>query len=346
MTKFNVVLEILGDKMQITKRHLVARKELLEKYPSLRSYLDVSLNDRHEILMEWIPKLAVEASENAISEWGGAAYAITHIVMATTSVANMPGLDLVVANALGLSTKLRRVMMYQTGCWGGAALLRVAKDMAENNRGARVLVVSSECTAIFFRAPNEAYLDGLVGQGLFGDGAAAAVVGADPVRPERPLFSILASMEMVVPGSMGAIDGHLMEAGMYYHLSPLIPKLVSTSIEEFVTDALAEAGNAACNDLFWAVHPGGAAVLDQIETQLELLPAKLRASREILAEYGNMASACVLFVLDRIRKSSFEGKLSTTGEGNEFGLLIGIGPGITMECCVLKAMPLQQSHEE
>lgn len=340
-TELKAKFKRICDKMQINKRHMVVRKELLQQYPSLASYLEPSMSDRHAILMEWIPKLAVEAARNALLEWGGDRSTITHIVMATTSMVNMPGVDLMVANSLGLSPKLRRVMMYQTGCWGGAAILRVAKDIAENNAGARVLVMSSECTTVFFRAPNEEYLDGLVGQGLFGDGAAAAIVGADPCGTfEHPLYEMVWSGEMVVPDSLGAIDGHLTEAGMYYHLKPDIPKLVSRSIEEFVSDARAEAENTECNDLFWAVHPGGAAILNQIENQLELKPEKLRASREILADYGNMASACVLFVLDRIRKRSAKEKAATTGEGKEFGLLIGIGPGLTMECSVLKSLPL------
>jgi chalcone synthase len=340
-TELKAKFKRICDKMQIDKRHMVVRRELLEENPSIASYMDNSMNARHQVVMEWVPKLAKEAAENAIKEWGRSVSEITHIVMATTSVVNMPGVDLLVAKSLGLSPKVRRVMLYQTGCWGGAAALRVAKDLAENNKGARVLIVCSECTAIFFRGPSEEYLDGLVGQGLFGDGAAAVVVGSDPIpEVERPLFEIQWSGEMVVPDSETAIDGHLMEAGMYYHLRPEIPKLVSKSIEEFVGDARAQAENKECNELFWAVHPGGAAILNQIENQLALVPEKLAASREILRNYGNMASACVLFVLDQIRNKSIKAGASTTGEGKEFGLLIGIGPGLTMECCVLKSVAL------
>ena len=325
----------------INRRHMVVRRELLEENPSIASYMDNSMDARHKVLMEWVPKMAKEAAEKAIKEWGRSVSDITHIVMATTSVVNMPGVDLLVAKALGLSPKVKRVMMYSTGCWGGAAALRIAKDLSENNKGARVLIVCSECTAIFFRAPHEDYLDGLVGQGLFGDGAAAVIVGADPIPDvERSLYEIQWSGEMNVPDSEGAIDGHLMEAGMYYHLKPDIPKLVSKSIEEFVTDAREQAEGKECNELFWAVHPGGAAILNQIETQLKLAPEKLGASREIMAEYGNMASACVLFVLDQIRKRSLQSGACNTGEGMDYGLLVGIGPGLTMECCVLKSMPL------
>ncbi|CAK9220183.1 unnamed protein product [Sphagnum troendelagicum] len=340
-TELKAKFKRICEKMHIDKRHMVVTKELLEEYPSIGSYMDHSLNDRHKVVMEWVPKMAKEAAEKAIQEWGRPKSEITHIVMATTSVVNMPGVDLLVAKSLGLSPKLRRVMMYQTGCWGGAAALRVAKDLAENNKGARVLVVCSECTAIFFRAPSEEYLDGLVGQGLFGDGAAAVIVGSDPEPEiENPLYEIQWAGEMNVPDSEGAIDGHLMEAGMYYHLRPEIPKLVSKSIDEFVSEARGFAESTDVNELFWAVHPGGVAILNQIENQLGLVPEKLRASRDILASNGNMASACVLFVLNQVLNRSKKMGSATTGEGKQYGLLVGIGPGLTMEALVLKSVPL------
>jgi chalcone synthase len=212
-----------GGKLEISKRHMAVTKELLQEYPSLASYLDNSMSDRHKIVMEWIPKLSTEAAEAAIAEWGGPKSAITHIVMVSTSVVNMPGVDLLVANALGLdSSKLQRVMMYYAGCWGGGAALRIAKDLAENNKGARVLVVCADCTAVFFRAPSEEYLDGLVGQGLFGDGAAAVIVGAD-LHPEweKPLFEIQWAGTAVVPDSLEAIAGYPMEAGTRPRILPL-----------------------------------------------------------------------------------------------------------------------------
>ncbi|PNX68812.1 chalcone synthase, partial [Trifolium pratense] len=61
-------------------------------------------------------------------------------------------------------------------CFAGGTVLRLAKDLAENNKGARVLVVCSEITAVTFRGPSDTHLDSLVGQALFGDGAAAVIL--------------------------------------------------------------------------------------------------------------------------------------------------------------------------
>ncbi|KAK2993515.1 hypothetical protein RJ640_025525 [Escallonia rubra] len=66
------------------------------------------------------------------------------------------------------------------GFFTGDTVLRLAKDLAENNAGACVLVVCSEITVVTFRGSSDTHLDSLVGQALFGDGAAAVIVGADP----------------------------------------------------------------------------------------------------------------------------------------------------------------------
>ncbi|KAH0733902.1 hypothetical protein KY285_009609 [Solanum tuberosum] len=60
------------------------------------------------------------------------------------------------------------------GCSGGATTLRLAKDLAENNKGARVLVVCSELINFLdFHSPSETETEVLVGQALFSDGASA-----------------------------------------------------------------------------------------------------------------------------------------------------------------------------
>jgi len=53
----------------------------------------------------------------------------------------MPGADYQLTRLLSLCPYVKRYMMYQQGCFAGAVALRLAKDLAENNKGARVLVV-------------------------------------------------------------------------------------------------------------------------------------------------------------------------------------------------------------
>ncbi|KAJ7569022.1 hypothetical protein O6H91_01G057800 [Diphasiastrum complanatum] len=327
------------EKSGIKKRHFYLTEEILRSNPSVCTYKEPSLDLRQEIAVVEVPKLAKEAALNAIKEWGQPRSKITHIVFATTSGVDMPGADFRLAKMLGLRPTVKRVMLYQQGCYAGATVLRIAKDLAENNKGARVLVTCSEVTAVTFRAPSENHLDGLVGSALFGDGAAALIIGSDPAaQVERPLFEIHWAGQMVLPESDGAINGHLREAGLIFHLLKDVPGLISKNIDKVLAEAMEYAHFPSYNDLFWAVHPGGPAILDQMEAKLGLSMDKLQASRDILASYGNMSSASVLFVLDRIRRRSEEMQLPSNGEGCEWGFVIGFGPGLTVEALMLRTI--------
>ena len=103
-------------------------------------------------------------------------------------------MDVRLVSLLGLRTNVFRTMLQLNGCTAGCAALRLAKDLAENNRGARVLVACVEIISIAgFTGPNqEDFLGTLISHALFGDGAGAVIVGADAVRPiEHPLFEMV-----------------------------------------------------------------------------------------------------------------------------------------------------------
>jgi chalcone synthase len=253
----------------------------------------------------------------------------------------MPGADYQLTKLLGLRPYVKRYMMYQQGCFAGGTVLRLAKDLAENNKGARVLVVCSEVTAVTFRGPSDTHLDSLVGQALFGDGAAALIVGSDPVPEiEKPIFEMVWTAQTIAPDSEGAIDGHLREAGLTFHLLKDVPGIVSKNIDKALVEAFQPLNISDYNSIFWIAHPGGPAILDQVEIKLGLKPEKMKATRDVLSEYGNMSSACVLFILDEMRKKSAENGLKTTGEGLDWGVLFGFGPGLTIETVVLHSVAI------
>nr|ARQ79443.1 chalcone synthase [Nelumbo nucifera] len=327
------------EKSMIKKRYMHLTEEILKENPNICEYMASSLDARQDMVVVEVPKLGKEAATKAIKEWGQPKSKITHLVFCTTSGVDMPGADYQLTKLLGLRPSVKRLMMYQQGCFAGGTVLRLAKDLAENNRGARVLVVCSELTAVTFRGPSDTHLDSLVGQALFGDGAAAVIVGADPVPGvEKPLFELVSAAQTILPDSHGAIDGHLREVGLTFHLLKDVPGLISKNIEKSLVEAFQPLGISDWNSIFWIAHPGGPAILDQVEEKLALKPEKLSATRHILSEYGNMSSARVLFILDEMRKKSIEDGLKTTGEGLEWGVLFGFGPGLTVETVVLHSI--------
>ncbi|XP_006349940.1 chalcone synthase J [Solanum tuberosum] len=330
------------DKSMIKKRYFYLTKEILKKNPNICEHNAPSLNIRQEIMIVEVPKLGKEAAEKAINEWGQSNSKITHLVFCTTSGVDLPGADYQLTKLLGLEPSVKRFMMYQQGCYGGGTALRLAKDLAENNKGARVLVVCSElANLVCFRNPNETELEVLVAQALFSDGASAVIIGSDPImNVEKPLFELVFATQTLLPDSEHAIIGYLTEAGLKVQLHKDTPMLISKNIERILVEAFKPLDIYDWNSIFWVSHPGGRAILDQIELKLGLKPEKLKATRNVLSDYGNMASACVLFVLDEMRKTSIKAGLGTTGEGLEWGVLLGCGPGLTIEALVLRSVSI------
>lgn len=317
------------------KRFFYHTEKLLNAHPDFLDRGSPSLNARLDIAATAAPELAASAAARAIAEWGRPATDITHLIVSTNAGAHAPSVDHRLASLLGLRPSVRRTMLHLNGCSAGSAALRLAKDLAENNRGARVLVACVELTIIAFRGPEEDYPHTLTSQGVFGDGAGAVIVGADTAHPvEHPLFEMVSVSQTVIPGTEHVITMQLTEAGLDGHISTkeLLP-LAGDKIEQCLSDAFGSLGiRVEWNDLFWAVHPGMRPILDHIDRALRLAPGKLAASRSVLREYGNMLGATVIFVLDELRR-----RMDEEGERPEWGVMLGFGAGFTVETMVLHA---------
>jgi predicted naringenin-chalcone synthase len=86
----------------------------------------------------------------------------------------------------------------------------------------------------------------------------------------------------------------------------------------------------------WAVHPGGRAILDKVETGLALEPELLASSRDVLRERGNMSSATVLFVLERLTLPPSEGSVDRRARSGDTVAAVAFGPGLTVDSALLR----------
>jgi len=151
---------------------------------------------------------------------------------------------------------------------------------------------------------------------------------------ERPLFEMAFASQTTIPETEDAISMEITKGGMAYHISNQVPRLLGTNVERCLIHAFDALGvSAKWNDLFWAIHPGGRAILDHIEGVLGLDDGKLAASRHVLSQFGNMSGTTVIFVLDELRR-----RRAAKQEGDapdEWGVVMAFGPGITIETMVL-----------
>ncbi|KAJ4756964.1 Stilbene synthase [Rhynchospora pubera] len=323
----------------IQKRHFYLTDEMLKDHPNLATHREPTLDSRNQLLAPGVLNLAKDAAEQALKEWSQPRSRITHLIFHTaTGCVDMPGPDFELLNLLGLGSTVNRYMLFHNGCYAGGTVLRLAKDIAENNPDARILAVCSESTLSIFRGPSAANMDTLVGQALFGDGAGAIVIGCNPdLAVERPLYEIISASQSIIPGTSHAVGGRVEEAGFVLFLKPEVPTYITNNIRECLSRVFEPLGITDWNSLFWIVHPGGRKIIDGIENELNLDNERLLATRKVLEEYGNILSGGVIFVMDEMRKRSKKLGMTTTGEGAEFGVLLGFGPGVTIETSVIRS---------
>ncbi|PNX90483.1 chalcone and stilbene synthase family protein, partial [Trifolium pratense] len=146
MTQLKAKLNRICEKSMIKKRYIHLTEEILKENPNISAYEEPSLNARQDMLVKEVPKLGEQAASKAIAEWGRPKSEITHLIFCSTSGVDMPGADYQLIKLLNLNPSIKRFMLYHQGCFAGGTVLRLAKDLAENNIGARVLVVCSEIT--------------------------------------------------------------------------------------------------------------------------------------------------------------------------------------------------------
>jgi hypothetical protein len=89
----------------------------------------------------------------------------------------------------------------------------------------------------------------------------------------------------------------------------------------------ARARPSAPDSFDWALHPGGAAILQGAKQALHLTDDHIRASLAIYSAYGNSSSPTVLIVLDQLRRM---------GKGRDDVVATSFGPGMMIEMCLLK----------
>ncbi len=254
---------------------------------------------------------------------------ITHLVTVSCTGMYAPGLDIDLVNALGLPTTVQRTAINFMGCYGAFNGLKAADAIVRAFPAARVLVVAVELCTIHFQKKSDE--DFLLSNALFADGAAAALVESTP-RPDGPSLRMRQFFCDLYPDGAPDMAWNVADFGFEMTLSSYIPKLVKQGIGALVERLLAQAGldREAVN--LYAMHPGGKAILEAIEQALGLTPHDNRHAYDVLRHYGNMSSATVLFVLEKLLSEL------TSADAGQSVLSCAFGPGLTLESAVMEVV--------
>jgi predicted naringenin-chalcone synthase len=245
---------------------------------------------------------------------------ITHLIVTSCTGFSAPGIDLEMIHRIGLNPSIERTIIGFMGCYAAVNALKLARHIVRSEPKAKVLVLSIELCTLHFQENYD--LVGMMPFLLFADGCAAALVSAEP----RGL-SIERFYATVLPEAASQMAWHIRDLGFDMVLSSRIPTSIAEGIRR-ASDAIL-AGLKPKDIELWAVHPGGRAILDAVETAFRLPMTALNASRRVLRDFGNMSSATVLFVLKSLLDENKSGAN---------GCAMSFGPGLTAETMLFKAV--------
>lgn len=238
---------------------------------------------------------------------------ITHVVVASCTGFTAPGLDQVIARRLGLAPTVERIVIGFMGCYAGVTALRTAAHLVRSDPAARVLVVSVELCTLHLQPTDR--LERLLAMGQFADGAAAALVTAGGSG-----LALGEGLSLTLEDSHELITWTIGDTGFAMELSGEVPIRLAAALGEEAVAATVTGGRPIDAIEAWAIHPGGKSIVDAVERGLELPADKVAASRGVLQDFGNMSSATVLFVLQRLM-----------AQRPATGLALAFGPGLAME---------------
>jgi alkylresorcinol/alkylpyrone synthase len=266
--------------------------------------------------------LAGQALTDALDNGGIAPPALDVIGVTTVTGYTTPGLDLLLAHAHGLRPNVHRLHFNCIGCHAAVPLLRVVADHVARRPGTVGAAVAVEvCSACFTDRPDP---QNIVATTLFGDGAAAALIGTEGDGPVLVDFGSAFDFEHI-----DALGFELSAEGFRIVLDPRIPDRIAQGVAGVVDDLLARNGLDRGDVALWALHPGGSRILDAAQQALALSDEALRPSRWVLRTQGNMSSPSVLFVLA-------EALASAPPPAGSHGVIAAFGPGLGIEAALLR----------
>jgi alkylresorcinol/alkylpyrone synthase len=260
--------------------------------------------------------LGIEALTRSLADAGLSARDVDHLAVVTCTGYGTPGLDIRLADALGMRPDVQRTHIGHMGCYAAIpGLATVADAAAARDRVSALLCL--ELTSLHIQPPTDDP-EQLVAHALFSDAAAAATV-----VPGVGAFDVVDVATRTDPSTAGYMTWDVTDLGFRMGLSTRVPEVLDRHVEPLVDDLLAAHGFTRDDVGGWAVHPGGPRILEVVEDRLGLGRGALDPSRTVLREHGNCSSATVLLVLDELRRTAPPAPGAPV-------VALAFGPGLTL----------------
>jgi len=301
---------------------IIGRYVALDSEADLPSMMNEDPDRRIDRFTRWSTELSHQAARNALQDAGLSAADVTSVIVNTCTGYICPGVSTYLHQAMELDGSVRVFDSVGSGCGGALPNIDLGTHALYADPKGVVLSVAVEVCTATYQMDNDMSL--LISNAIFGDGAAAAVLWT---RPEG----------LRIIDSAGRIDVSFREDVRYVYkqgrlhnkLAVQLPKVVGAVVPPVIDGLLTRNGLTRGDVRHWAIHPGGDKMVNTLEEALGLSVEQMAPTRQVLADYGNMSSPTVLFVLKKIMESGIQ--------PGEKILLTAYGAGMSAYAMLLEA---------
>ncbi|QDW26466.1 type III polyketide synthase [Pedobacter sp. KBS0701] len=287
-------------------------------------FSDLSFEERNNIYVREGIKLGAECLKTALEKASWQAQDLDYIITVSCTGIMIPSLDAYLINLLKLRQDIVRLPVTEMGCAAGVSGMIYAKNFLKANPGKRAAVIAVESPTATFQL-NDFSMANIVSAAIFGDGAACVLLSSndDDSGPE-----ILAEEMYHFYDAEEMMGFKLTNTGLQMILDVAVPETIANHFPNIIHPFLVKNG-FEINDIEHLIfHPGGKKIIQIVEELFGQLGKNINETKEVLRLYGNMSSATVLYVLERIMD-----KKPMPGEK---GLMLSFGPGFSAQRILLQ----------
>ncbi|GJO42970.1 Alpha-pyrone synthesis polyketide synthase-like Pks18 [Mycobacterium marinum] len=284
-----------------------------------------TIRDRMNLFYQHAVPLAVDVAARALDGLPYAPDEIGQLVFVTSTGFIAPGVDVEIVKQLGLPRSISRVVVNFMGCAAAMNAIRTATNYVRAHPSMKALVVCIELSSV-----NAVFADDIndvVIHSLFGDGCGALVIGASQVQQPLPAGNVVirSSFSQLLDDSEDGIVLGVNHDGITCELSENLPSYIYRSVDPVVAEMLRDNGLSKADIDLWAIHPGGPKIIEQSARSLGIPVGRAVQSWDVLAQFGNMLSVSLIFVLEMMVAQAESDKPISTGVAFAFA------PGVTVE---------------
>ena len=287
-------------------------------------FSNLSFEERNNIYVREGIKLGAKCLETALEKANWQAQDLDYIITVSCTGIMIPSLDAYLINLLKLRQDIVRLPVTEMGCAAGVSGMIYAKNFLKANPGKRAAVVAVESPTATFQL-NDFSMANIVSAAIFGDGAACVLLSSNE---EDSGPEILAEEMYHFYDAEEMMGFKLTNTGLQMVLDVAVPETIANHFPAIIHPFLSKNDLDINNINHLIFHPGGKKIIQIVEELFGKLGKNIDETKEVLRLYGNMSSATVLYVLERIMD-----KKPMPGEK---GLMLSFGPGFSAQRILLQ----------